>query len=159
VAASYRVVGQFRDIQVLGPTNVMDVQRIQFVTSPSAIYAEFPVPLSTAGKPGPLFTPAQVDILIGPLAESIENLIAGSAATTASYLQDVTDSGLLADYLDVVVEYDPADGFRPPMTTTVRIPLDAFLAAGGDPWFARLAASPQSLVDEAYQALAGTANL
>lgn len=147
----FSVVTQFRDIQVLGPTQVLDVERVGFVTSPSSIYAEFPVPMSTwrAGGAG---------VLIGPLSDAIENLIAGTAATTASYLQDVDDNGLLADYLDVVVEYVPPDGVRPPMTTTVRIPLDAFLA-GGDPWFTRLSASPQSLVDAAYQSLEQTAGL
>lgn len=151
MAGSFSVVSQIRTVQVLGPTQVLDVEQVGFVTHPTGIYAEFPVPLVTWRQGG-------AGTLIGPLSEAIENLIAGSAATGASYLQDIDESGLLVDFLDVIVEYVPPDGTRPPMTTSVPIPLEAFLAAG-DVWFAQSGVSPAQLVDEAYQALAATAGL
>lgn len=149
MAGNYSVVSQQKDVIVLGPTRVLDVQRVGFVTHPSGIYAEYSIDWQTwlasrgAGE-------------LGSIAGAIESLIATTAAVSATYVQDVTPNDLLADYLDVVVEYIPSNPAIPRQYTSILIALGLFSAAA-DPWFALTGNSPQELVDEAYQALAATA--
>jgi hypothetical protein len=149
VASNYTVVSQTKDVIVLGPTQVLDVQRVGFVTHPTGIYAEYPIDWQTwiASRGAPE---------LGSIAGAIESLIATTAAVGATYVQDVAPNDLLVDYLDVVVQYDPGNPSLPMMYTSVLVPLGTFSAAA-DPWFTAQVTSPQELIDEAYQALANTA--
>src|SRR6266516_3064603 len=45
MADSFSVVTQLRSVRVIGPTQVVDVELVGFVTHPTEIYAEYPVPL------------------------------------------------------------------------------------------------------------------
>src|SRR5438309_6749385 len=151
MAASFTVLSQSREVQVLGPTQVLDVERVGFVTHPTGIYVETPVPLVDWLAQG-------AEPWLGPLADTIEGLIADTAAVDGSFVQDVDAAGLLIDYVEFVVEYVPPGSLGLPQTTTVRIPLGA-LSAATDPFFGTLAASPDTLINNAYAALAATAGL
>lgn len=150
MAAGYEVVSQEKSVQVLGPTRVLDVQTVGFKTHPTGIYAEFHVDWAS-------WLADKGANQLGALAEAIEDVMAQGAAIDAQYVEVPNDQGLIVGYLDVVVEYRPPDGIRPPMTTTIPIQLSSFSAAA-DPWFARLGASPQSMIADAYAALEATAN-
>lgn len=146
MAQSYSPATSHRSVQVLGPTQVADVQQAGFVTHPTGIYAEYPVPL-------PVWKDDRGAGLIEAIASGIEGLIASTAAVTGSYVQDLDANGLLVDYIEFVVEYVAQGGLGLPMTTTVLIPLESFLAAG-DPFFFQFAGNPAQLIDDAYQGLA-----
>src|SRR5213083_449173 len=137
MAGNYGVISQNREVLVLGPTEVIDVEKVGIMTKPTGIYVEYPMPLTLWQ------TRAGFEIL-GSLAAGIEQQISEGLAVGGSYVQDYDANNLLTDFVELVVEYDPTDG-RPPQRTTVLIPLEAFIAAEGDPFFARLTASPQAL--------------
>ena len=150
MAGNYIVVSQNREVLVLGPTEVIDVEKVGLITKPTGIYVEYPLPLI-------LWQDQAGFQILGSLASGIEQQISEGLAVGGSYVQDYDENNLLADYVDMVVEYVPTDG-RPPQRTSVLIPLEAFVAAsGGDAWFAGLAASPQSLLSAAYDTLVATA--
>jgi len=149
MASNYGVVTQNRSVRVLGPTEVIDTEEVGIVTRPTGIFVEYPLPLSLWR------TRAGFEIL-GSLAAGIEQQISEGLAVGGSYVQDYDANNLLVDYCEMVVQYTPTDG-RPPMSTTVLIPLESFIAAQGDPFFAGLGASPQSLLSAAYDTLVATA--
>ena len=151
MAASYTFLHQNPSVQVLGPTQVIDVQEIAFQTRPTAIYLEYPVPKS-------LWTPGEVNFIIDAIAKGVEQQISEGLAVGGSYVQDYDAANLLVDYCDFVVQYDPGDG-REPSSTTVLVPLGAFVASQGDVWFARLGGSPQSLLSAALDNLRATSEL
>ena len=45
MAGSYNVLTQNREVQVLGPTEVIDVEKVGIITKPTGIYVEYPLPL------------------------------------------------------------------------------------------------------------------
>src|SRR6266496_951107 len=151
MADSFSVVTQLRSVRVIGPTQVVDVELVGFVTHPTEIYAEYPVPLD-------LWRAGNVAELLGPIAHEIESLIANTAAVTGSYSQDVDENGLLVDYIDFVVSYQPSSGLGLPQTATVSISID-LLGAVSDPIAARFLTSPDAMIQEAYDRLVATASL
>ena len=116
MAASYVIVAQSPVTQVLGPTQVIDAERVEFVTKPSGVYAQRIVPLSAWAAQGAAGW-------IAPLADAIENMIAGGLASYATWLQTVDPAdGLLTDAIAFIVTYDPADG-RPVMSAEAIVPV------------------------------------
>jgi hypothetical protein len=149
VAGSYNVVTQNREVQVLGPTEVMDVEKVGISTKPTGVYVEYPMPLV-------LWQTQAGYQLLDALASGIEQQISEGLAVGGSYVQDYDANNLLVDYVDMVVEYRPTDG-RPPQRTSVLIPLEAFIGLGGDPFTFGLAANPAELLSAAYDTLVATA--
>lgn len=159
MAASYVVVDQNPVTQVLGPTNVLDAERVEFVTRPTGVYAQRIVPLQAWQSEG-------ADAWIAPLAEAIENMIAGGLASYATWVQNVDPAtGLLTDAIEFVVTYDPGDG-RPVMSAVASVPvasltldtqfggvLNSFFGGGG------AALDPAQEVRSVYDALVATAGL
>ena len=45
MAGNYSVVSQNREVLVLGPTEVIDVEKVGIITKPTGIYVEYPLPL------------------------------------------------------------------------------------------------------------------
>ena len=142
--------GSYRDVQVLGPTQVLDVERVAFQTTGAGVYAEYPIDLAS-------WNADRGREQLNALSDAIDSLIATTAAVGASYLQDTDVSGLLIDYLDVIVEYDSGDPTAQPFQGTARIPL-ALFGSASDPWLANLLGSPQQMVDDEYQRLVAIAN-
>src|SRR5882724_799551 len=149
MAQSYTVITQNRSVCVLGPTEVIDTEEVGILTHPTNIYVEYPLPLLLWQ------TRAGFDLL-GQLAQGIEQQISSGLAVGGSYVQDYDANNLLVDYCEMVVQYDPGDG-RPPQRTTVLVPLEAFIAAGGDPFFFQFAANPAQMLSDAYDTLVATA--
>src|SRR5437870_3802784 len=109
MAQGYNVVTQNRSVQVLGPTEVIDVEQVGIVTRPTGIFVEYPLPLILWQ------TRAGFEIL-GSLAAGIEQMISEGLAVGGSYVQDYDANNLLVDYCEFVVQYVPTDG-RPPQRT------------------------------------------
>ena len=149
MAGSYNVISQNREVQVLGATEVIDVEKVGISTKPTGVYVEYPMPLV-------LWQTQAGYQLLDALAAGIEQQISSGLAVGGSYVQDYDANNLLVDYVEMVVQYMPTDG-RPPQRTSVLIPLEAFIAATGDVWFAALGGSPQSLLSAAYDTLVATA--
>lgn len=123
----YTVLGSYATVQVTGPTTVVDVLRINFRTTPSGVVATANVPYRNLVG----FTVADADqaasLFISPLADGIERMMGSGRVAGAVGSEDIDASGLLVDYVDATVEYDPADPARPgPFQSVIRIPVGAF---------------------------------
>ena len=151
MAASYVVVSQSREVQVLGPNVVLDVQKVGIRTFPHGVTVEYPVPLE-------LWPDAGGADLLETLASGIEQQISEGLMVGGQYVQDYDDNGLLVDYLDALVRWVDPNKIRPPEETSVLIPLEAFIASV-DPFFTGGPASPASILSAAYDNLAKTAAL
>jgi hypothetical protein len=159
VASWGSVVSQTPGTQVLSPTQVLDIMRVGFVTSPTGVYAERMVPVA-AWKAG-----GAAD-WIAPLATAIEDMISGGLASYAYWGQEVDPAtNLLADFVSFVVTYDPGDG-RPVQEAIATVPVAdlttdvQFFDVGrffpgqtGAP-----SQSPQDVVRATYDRLVATAN-
>lgn len=159
MADSYRIVDQSPVTQVLGPTQVVDAERVEFVTKPSGVYAQRIVPLTAWNAEGSA-------AWIEPLAVAIENMIAGGLASYATWLQTIDPaSGLLTDSIAFIVTYDPGDG-RPVMSAEAIVPVASLTL---DTQFGGVLASyfgggstaldPQQTVRDVYDNLVATAAL
>lgn len=159
MADSYVIVDQSPVTQVLGPTQVVDAERVEFVTKPHGVYAQRIVPLAAWNDQG-------AAAWVQPLADAIENMIAGGLASYASWLQTVDPaSGLLTDSIAFIVTYDPGDG-RPAMSAEAIVPVASLTL---DTQFGGVLASyfgggstaldPQQTVRAVYDNLVATAGL
>lgn len=159
MAASFTVVDQSPVTQVLGPTQVIDAERVEFVTKPTGIYAQRIVPLAAWNAEGSA-------AWIAPLADAIENMIAGGLASYATWLQTVDPAtGLLTDAISFIVTYDPGDG-RPVMSAEAIVPvasltIDTQFGGVLSTYFGggSTALDPQQTVRDVYDTLVATAAL
>lgn len=151
MAAGYTVVSQSKTVQVLSANQVIDVEEVGFVTSPSGVYAQRLVPFAAWAAQG-------AAAWIAPLAQAIEDLIAGGLAIGGQFVQDVDPvSQLLADFVEFTVAYDPGGGVLP-MTTQVRVSVEALTADSAFGAFVP-GLDPAKQLRDAYDALAATAAL
>jgi hypothetical protein len=151
MADNYYTSGSIRDVQVLSPSKTIPVEMAEAFTIPSNVYFEFPIPLD-------LWTQNQGADYLGAIAGGIEDLIAQGMVVGGNYIQTTDVSGLLVDYMDLIVQYRPANGIQGTFEGTVRVPLNTFVAAV-DPFFGRLAGSPQALVLAEWERLKALAEL
>jgi len=148
--ATYSIVTERRTVQVLSQTQVVDVQEVGFFSEPSNTYCQVVVPVLAWAANGPA-------AWVQPLADAIEGLIPGSGATSASFVQDVDSSNLIADFLDFTVTYTPTTGFGLPLSTVVRVPI-AYLTL--DPAIATAGGlAPAEIIGKAYARLVADAGL
>lgn len=122
MADSYDPIESHRDIQVLSPSQVIDVERVTARTKPHGVYFERVVPLTIFG------TSAATDY-IAELAIAIEQRLEGGIADSASFVQDVDASGLLIDTIEFLVSVQGASPDAGTFTTTVTVPVN--LLTGG----------------------------
>lgn len=149
----YTVLGSYPTIQVISPTSVVDVLRITFRTDPSGVVAFANVPYKEVGG----FTVADADqaasLFLAPLADGIETIMSTGWLAGASGTEDIDASGLLVDYIDCVVQYEPNDPLRPgPFQSIIRIPVFAFETG---PFFDALVRNPVLAAYNALVKLAG----
>jgi hypothetical protein len=150
VANGYVLAGGERTVQVLGPTFVQDVQYQGAKTRPSNVYFAYPIPLVQ-------WKADEGDAILETIAAQIEQQISEGLASGGEYVNTTDANGLLADYMDFIVTYTPPNGFQPPVSSRVRIPLDALLASI-DPFFAGLPGSPAALLSAEYDKLVRAAS-
>lgn len=111
----------YRTVKVLTQTDVVDVQYVSAVTSPNGLGFAYAVPyaswLSGAGNG-----------LLDVIAVQLEEIFANGEIVASSPVQDLDASGLLVDYVSVIVQLDRTAQGLPPLNGTVNIPVDAFFS-------------------------------
>lgn len=159
MAASFVVLNQSPATQIIGPQQSVDVERVEFVTKPTGIYAQRLVPRTAWADGG-------AAAWIAPLADAIEGVIAGGLASYATWVQEADPAtSLLVDSMAFVVTYDPGDG-RPIQEAVATVPLAALTV---DTQFGGVLATyfgggstaldPQQAIRDVYDALVATAGL
>ena len=122
MAKNYTPIGSHRDIQVLGPTQVIDIERVIGATLPHGVYFERTVPLT-------IFGTAAADDYVNELADAIEQRLSGGLADSATFVQDVDASGLLTDLISFTVSIVGPPPVSGTFATTVDVPVN--LLTGG----------------------------
>ena len=155
MASNYVTGPTSRTIQVLSPTQTLDVERVPFTTRPSGVSGWRYVPLDAWLAQG-------ADAWIAPLATAIEDLISGGLASYAVMIEDVDPStNLLVDYVEFTVAYTSPDGS---FTSTTRVDVPVNLLTLDTGFFGSIGgtggtASPADMLKAAYDQLAATAAL
>ncbi len=142
------VIGSYATVKVFSPTQVVDVLMVTFRTSPSNVVAFASPPYDDIQG----FTVANADqaasVFIAPLADGIERMMSTGQVAGASGSEDISRDGLLIEYIDAIVEYNPADPARPgPFQSSIRLQVFAFEDGN---FFSSLVLAP---IQAAYQAL------
>jgi hypothetical protein len=114
----YIVLDTQTTIQVISPTTVLDIEYVTASTTPTGVIFAYPLLEETWQANGGGET-------LGNIATAIENLVTSNHVVGGSNSQDLDNSGLLVDYVDLIVEYDPPNGL--PLQSTVSVPISAFV--------------------------------
>jgi hypothetical protein len=126
MAANFTVIGSYATVQVTGPTTAVDVLRITFRTIPSGVVAVANAPYKNLVGVQPGDVAGIADTFIAPLATGIERMMGSGLVSSAVASEDTDPSGLLIDYIDATVEYDPPGAGQGSFTQVVRLPTNAF---------------------------------
>lgn len=126
MADNFTVIGSYATVQVTGASTAVDVLRITARTIPSGVVFQANAPYKNLVgiKPGDVEGVARV--FIGPLAAGIERMMGLGFVAGATATEDTDAAGLLIDYLDVTVEYIPAEAFSDSFSQVVRVPTQYF---------------------------------
>jgi hypothetical protein len=111
----------YRTVKVLSQTDVVDVQYVSAVSSPSGFGFAYAVPYDAwlaDGGGG----------LLDVIAVQLEQIGSNGQMVASSATQDLDKNGLLQDYVSAVVEYDRSAQGLPPLSGTVEIPVQAFFS-------------------------------
>ena len=147
MADSYTVQGTKSDIQITGPSTVVDVVVVSATAQPSGVNFEYPVPAATYATDG-------VDSSLQAPAWGVNYLAASPNVSSVFYTQQVDASGLLGGYMEVTVTIPTPPGLTGPFTLVVPIPMTAVAVAG-----ARKNGSLQPYIDKAVAQLEATAGV
>jgi hypothetical protein len=120
MATDFSIQATNHTVEVRSPTLVEDVMEVHAITKPSGVTFVRAVPYKTwqAKGAGPA---------LGVIAQHIEHIMAVRPhVVSGAAIQTVDQSGLLANAVEFVVEYQSADDSQPgPFHDTVVIPVQA----------------------------------
>jgi hypothetical protein len=151
--ATPQIIDSYKTVQVLSDTTVQDIQFITCRTVPTGITFSYAMAHST-WKAGPPY------VILIDIETLLEDLVTNSHVVGGSAVQDLDSAGLLADYCDVVVQFDQTAAGLPPLEGTVSLPMGVVALFAGDANIANASGlqTPESRVLDEYarlQALAG----
>jgi hypothetical protein len=152
MAAQYQVLDAYKTIQVLSQTQVVDVEYVTISTFPTGITLTYAMPIGT-WQSGPPYTVFEL------MAAELENLVTNYHVVAGSAVQDIDANGLLADYVDCIVELDRSATGLPPLQGTVSIPVSLIYLEATDPNIANAeqAVPPGALCQLEYERLVALA--
>ena len=151
MAASFDVVSELDEPLVLSPTNVLPGHTVGIRTKPTRIYVQYTMPKA-------VWESDSGQAILTSLATGIEQMVSEGLAIGGAGAQEPDETGLIVDYIDFQVALRDASGVPLPQTTTVRVPLEWFVA-GSDPFAFGLIGDAVALLQAAYDNLARTAAL
>jgi hypothetical protein len=141
------VIGQRADIQQVGASDVVAVERVTAQTKPSGVVFDVLVPVQAWEDLG-------ANTWVEPLATQIEYYFSSGQVSGARYEEDLDSAGLVTFYIVFDVTIPPVPG-APPLENTaeVKVPLEALRE--------RILVNSivQPALDKARNALAFTADL
>lgn|SRR5512146_2739972 len=151
---SFYPVSSYRSVMVTSGTQVEDVEVVTAATIPTGIRFTWAVPLAVWNADSGIPT-------LDSMASYLESLVTGHHVIGGTDSQDFDASNLLADYVDLTVEYDrSAQGLSPLYgTATVSIASVVVFGAGSaaQGFGGGSVTDPAGVVDAEYARLAALA--
>lgn len=130
MADNLTVIGSYATVQVTGPQTAVDVLRITARTIPSGVVFTSSAPYRNLVGVQPGDVEGIANTFLVPLATGIERMIGSGMVTGATAAEDTDASGLLVDYIDAVVAYDPSGAGQSELSQIVRFNVQVFDEAG-----------------------------
>lgn len=153
MAEHFTPLDSYRSVQVTSGTQVQDVEVVTVATIPTGIQFVYSIPLSIWKQDSGIST-------LNTMSAYLETLVSGHHVIGGSASQDYDTNNLLADYVDLIVEYNRDSLGLSPLTGTASVPIASVLiwsegaAAQG---FGSGIPDPASIVDDEYARLAALA--
>lgn len=147
--AAFTAIDSYRSVQVTSGTQVQDVEVVTASTTPTGIQFTYAIPLS-------VWVNNNADSTLTTMSTYLESLVSGHHVVGGSPSQDFDTNNLLADFVDLIVEYNRDNIGLPPLHGTVSVPIvDVLLSAeaGGAQGFGGGFTDAASLVDDEYARL------
>lgn len=116
---AYTVVTSYRTVKVLSQTEVLDAEYVLCTTVPHGFGFAYAVDIADWKRD-------QAVGLLEVIALQLEALAANGEAVGSVAVQDVDNSGLLTDAVEVTVAYDRSAQGLPSLYGSVTIPIQAF---------------------------------
>jgi hypothetical protein len=153
MADAYFVQDSYKTTQVASGTQVVDVQYITCLTIPTGIGFAYAM-IYTTWQNGPPYDALQA------IAVLLEDLVTSAHVVAGQAVQDLDANGLLADYVDLIVELDRSAQGLTPLQGTVSMSMPFIQLWAIDPNIGNASGqpTPSAKCAEEYarlQALAG----
>lgn len=113
------ILYSYRSIQVMSQTLTLDCEYCICQTIPHQLGFNYAVPYDT-------FKAGDALGLLDVISTQLEGFYANGEVVASSGIQDIDKSGLISDWVAVVVEYNRDAQGLPPLQGTVNIPAQAF---------------------------------
>lgn len=126
MADTYTVLDSYKTIQVISNTQVADIQYISAASVPTGIGFLYSMAY-TVWQNGPPY------VVLEEIATLLEDLVNSAHVVAGQGVQDLDKNGLLADYQELVVEYDRGPQGLPPLQGTVSMAMGVFSLWATDP--------------------------
>lgn len=152
MAGQFQTLSSFQTIQVLAANTVRHVEYTANQSLPTGIGYAYAVPLEVWKR-------NQGGDALGLIADQLEYLADNSHVVGGDAEQRIDSSGLLADAVALIVEYERPTTGLPPLQGTVTIPVGDILLEASDPNIFNASGKPsaESLCQAEYDRLAALA--
>jgi hypothetical protein len=152
MADSFYPLDSYRSVQVNTPTQVQDVEVVTSATIPTGIQFTYSIPLSIWKQDSGVST-------LNHMAVYLESLVTGHHVVGGQPQQDFDTNNLLADYVDLIVEYDRSASGLAPLQGVASVPIASVLifSEAGAQGFGGGIPDPAGIVDDEYNRLAALA--
>ena len=150
---SFIPLDSYRSVQVTSGTQVQDVEVVTVATTPTGIQFTYSIPLSIWKLDSGIST-------LDNMSSYLEGLVVGHHVVGGAPAQDFDTNNLLADYVNLIVEYDRSAQGLSPLQGVANVPIASVLIyseAGGAQGFGGGIPDPQGIVDDEYDRLAALA--
>lgn len=150
---AFVALDSYRSVQVTSGTQVQDVEVVTASTTPTGITFTYAIPLS-------VWVDNNADSTLTTMSEYLETLVTDHHVVGGTPSQDFDTNNLLADFVDLIVEYNRDNIGLQPLHGTVSVPIVSvllFAEGAGAQGFGGGFPDPAGLVDAEYQRLANLA--
>ena len=150
---AFFAINSYRSVQVTSGTQVQDVEVVTAQTIPTGITFTYAIPLS-------VWVNNNADSTLSAISDYLETLATDHHVVGGSPSQDFDASNLLADYVDLIVEYNRDSIGQPALQGMASVPIAAivvFAEGAAAQGFGAGIGDPAAAVDAEYQRLAALA--
>lgn len=117
---AFLALDSYRSVQVTSGTQVQDVEVVTVSTNPTGIQFTYAIPLS-------VWVDNNADSTLTTMSEYLESLATSHHVVGGTPSQDFDTNNLLADYVDLIIEYNRDNIGLQPLRGSVSVPIVSVL--------------------------------